>query len=330
LFKLIIKNKEQNNLNLYHEKIKNRIKNKIKNGKKVNVLFFVIHSSVWQYEMLYQRYYFDNIFDPTIVVIPYVMYDKKVMINDMNQTYQYFKNKKYNVVKTYDEKNDRFLDVKKVLQPDIIFFTNPHKITKDEYYIFNYYKEFLTCYVPYGIMTANLQDSQYNQSFHNLVWKNFYETSIHKEIAQKYADNKGENVVVTGYPKCDVFLNISYKPLNVWKNTGQNLKKIIWATKGIFSFSYVPLQIITYISLFVFFISLIAILYQISIRLLFPNTTPKGLTTVLVSILFIGSIQLLGISILGEYIGKIFEEVKQRPKYIVKSIIMSKKGNKIF
>lgn len=44
------------------------------------------------------------------------------------------------------------------------------------------------------------------------------------------------------------------------------------------------------------------------------------MTTILISVLFIDSIQLLSISILGEYIGKIFEEVKQRPKYIVKSI----------
>jgi polyisoprenyl-phosphate glycosyltransferase len=57
---------------------------------------------------------------------------------------------------------------------------------------------------------------------------------------------------------------------------------------------------------------------------LHPNT-PAGITTVLVVVLFLGAIQLLGISIVGEYIGKIFEEVKQRPKFIVKSIIKQKK-----
>lgn len=108
------------------------------------------------------------------------------------------------------------------------------------------------------------------------------------------------------------------------KTTNSLLKNINWASKGIFSFSYVPLQIIALISFVVFSVALLAIVVQIILRILLPNT-PQGTTTVLISILFIGAIQLLGISVLGQYIGKIFEEVKQRPKYIVKSII--KKSN---
>lgn len=107
------------------------------------------------------------------------------------------------------------------------------------------------------------------------------------------------------------------------KTTNSFIKNFQWATKGIFSFSYVPLQFITLISLFVFFLALFAIVVQIALRLLLPNT-PQGASTILVIVLFLGSIQLLGISIIGEYIGKIFEEVKQRPKYIVKSIFRNK------
>lgn len=104
------------------------------------------------------------------------------------------------------------------------------------------------------------------------------------------------------------------------KTTNNLLKNFNWATKGIFSFSYVPLQLMTILSLLVFFIALIAMVLQIILRLILPYT-PQGITTVLIAVLFLGSIQLLGLSILGEYIGKIFEEVKQRPKYIVKSIV---------
>jgi glycosyltransferase involved in cell wall biosynthesis len=105
------------------------------------------------------------------------------------------------------------------------------------------------------------------------------------------------------------------------KTTNNFLKNFSWATKGIFSFSYVPLQLMTMLSLGVFIVSLLGIIYQLCIRMFFPDSTPRGMTTILISVLFIGSIQLLGISILGEYIGKIFEEVKQRPKYVVKSTI---------
>ncbi len=103
------------------------------------------------------------------------------------------------------------------------------------------------------------------------------------------------------------------------KTTNNLLKNFDWATKGIFSFSYVPLQLMTLLSLTVFFIALAAIVVQIISRLIYPDV-PQGITTILIVVLFIGAIQLLGISILGQYIGKIFEEVKQRPKYVVKSI----------
>jgi glycosyltransferase involved in cell wall biosynthesis len=108
------------------------------------------------------------------------------------------------------------------------------------------------------------------------------------------------------------------------KTTNNFLKNFHWATKGIFSFSYVPLQLMTILSLLVFFIALIGMIAQIILRLFLPST-PLGITTVLVVVLFISAIQLLGISVLGEYIGKIFEEVKQRPKYIVKSVMKNKK-----
>ena len=108
------------------------------------------------------------------------------------------------------------------------------------------------------------------------------------------------------------------------KTTNNFLKNFQWATKGIFSFSYVPIEMITLISFLVFIVALVGIILQIILRFLIPDA-PLGITTVLIVVLFIGAVQLLGISILGEYIGKIFEEVKQRPKYVVKSIFKNSK-----
>jgi dolichol-phosphate mannosyltransferase len=104
------------------------------------------------------------------------------------------------------------------------------------------------------------------------------------------------------------------------KSTNNLLKNFNWATKGIFSFSYVPLEMMTILSLFVFFLALLGMMVQIIFKFLFPYT-PQGTTTVMVIILFIGAIQMLGLSVLGQYIGKIFEEVKGRPKFIVRSIL---------
>lgn len=108
------------------------------------------------------------------------------------------------------------------------------------------------------------------------------------------------------------------------KTTNNFLKNFQWATKGILSFSYVPLQLMTLLSLFVFLLALVGMIVQIILRLVIPST-PLGITTVLIVILFFGAVQLLGISVLGEYIGKIFEEVKQRPKYVVKNIMRNSK-----
>jgi len=144
--------------------------------------------------------------------------------------------------------------------------------------------------------------------------------------------------VLKQFPERDRFLRglrawVGFKQIGVpysrpdrmfGKSTNNLMKNFQWATKGIFSFTYVPLQMMTLLSLFVFFLSLIGIIIQIILRLLIPST-PNGITTVLVVVMFLGSIQLLGISILGEYIGKIFEEVKQRPKYVIKSIIKASK-----
>jgi polyisoprenyl-phosphate glycosyltransferase len=109
------------------------------------------------------------------------------------------------------------------------------------------------------------------------------------------------------------------------KTTNSLLKNLNWASRGIFSFSYIPLSLINFISFFIFIISVISIIITIILRLTIPASAPRGITMLLIVILFLGSLQLLVIGILGEYIGKIFEEVKQRPKFIVKDIYRSDK-----
>ena len=67
-------------------------------------------------------------------------------------------------------------------------------------------------------------------------------------------------------------------------------------------------------------ISFLAMVAQIIARILNPNL-PHGIPTVIVLILFFGGIQLLAVSILGEYLGKVLEETKARPKFIRKSVL---------
>lgn len=93
-------------------------------------------------------------------------------------------------------------------------------------------------------------------------------------------------------------------------------KMLRLAVDGITNFSYLPLQLATFAGFFVAGLSLLGILAAILVRL-FLGHELTGQATTLVSVLFLGGIQLIFLGILGEYLGRIYDEVKQRPLYIV-------------
>ena len=205
-----------------------KIVRKFKKKDKIKVAFFLIHDSVWKYDGVYKLMESDPRFEPVVVVCPYLIDDLEKMMFIMNNAYNTFKEKQFNVIKTYNEETKTWLDIKKEIQPDIVFFTNPHKLTKAEYYITNYLN-CLTCYVPYNFGNSHLFQLMHNQIFHNVLWRLFAETNIHRDYSVKYAINKGINVVVSGYPGTDALLNQYYIPADTWKQKDKKIKRIIWA-----------------------------------------------------------------------------------------------------
>ena len=95
-------------------------------------------------------------------------------------------------------------------------------------------------------------------------------------------------------------------------------KSLSLAIDGIISFSTVPLRLATYIGILSAFIALFMILLVLYWRLSEPFSPIIGYTLITISMFFLGSVQLICIGILGEYIGRIYEEVKGRPLYTLK------------
>lgn len=92
-----------------------------------------------------------------------------------------------------------------------------------------------------------------------------------------------------------------------------------WARKAIFSFSYKPLEWGTYAAIWAALLAVFGIFAYIG--LFFFTNAPRGLSTVFILILFFAAVQLSMLAIMGEYIGRIFEEVKGRPRYITRDIV---------
>lgn len=90
-----------------------------------------------------------------------------------------------------------------------------------------------------------------------------------------------------------------------------------FALDAITSFSYLPLQLATFMGFGLAALSAIAIIAVITLRLFGPSNPLLGQATTLVTVLFLGGVQLISLGIIGEYLGRIYDEVKGRPLYLV-------------
>jgi glycosyltransferase involved in cell wall biosynthesis len=95
------------------------------------------------------------------------------------------------------------------------------------------------------------------------------------------------------------------------------------ALEGITSFSTVPLRLWTYIGGGISIFAVLYAVYMVLDKIFFGNSVP-GYPSLMTAILFLGGVQLIGIGILGEYVGRIYIEAKHRPRYVVKDVIGGK------
>ncbi|WP_279127512.1 glycosyltransferase family 2 protein [Acidaminococcus fermentans] len=105
-----------------------------------------------------------------------------------------------------------------------------------------------------------------------------------------------------------------------------NLRKMLrFALDGITAFSRVPLRLALYVGCIAGLGSILLIGHVIYVKYIIQDAVP-GWTTLAAAEFFLGGVELIGIGIVGEYVGRIFDEVKQRPLYIIREHIV-KSGN---
>jgi dolichol-phosphate mannosyltransferase len=97
------------------------------------------------------------------------------------------------------------------------------------------------------------------------------------------------------------------------------LKNLWWARKGIFSFTSLPVEWLGYVGGVMTVLSLVAVLYELVDWLRHPAIS-RGVGTLIVVIVLFGSLNLLALAVLGEYLIKIVEEAKRRPRFIRRAV----------
>lgn len=235
---------------IMYEKNKKRIL-KLKNKECIRVVFLVANKSIWKADHIFNDMLKNDFFDPMILVIPTTGINKELQTELISSTYQYFLEKNYPTISSFDEKNNCWIKLESIAA-DILFFSSPHKQTVKEYYE-TAYKKYPSCYAGYGMHTARygLNQGQYNKWFHNSLWNVFVQNQNMVEEYQRYSNIKKENIHLVLDNIVEDLMNPERREVTAWRNSDTR-KKIIWAPHHTINKND-PLQLATFLQYAGFF-----------------------------------------------------------------------------
>ena len=202
-------------------------------------------------------------------------------------------------------------------------------------------KEFVQKYkegydVVYGVREDRSKDSSFKRNTAELFYKlqdfmgieNISNHAHYRLLSQKALDALSEfkeidmylrgMIPLIGFRSCSIYYTRDERFAGDTKYSVKAL--FLLAIDGIASFSVMPLRFITSIGFLLFIFSLFMIIWILFEKIVL-NSTVDGWASVMTSIYFIGGIQVMSIGIIGEYIGRIFQEVKGRPRYFIEKEI---------
>lgn len=198
------------------------------------------------------------------------------------------------------------------------------------------------CDIVYGVRSARKTDTWFKRTTAEGFYK--FMAKLGVEIVYNHADyrlmSKRALNELEKFKEVNLFLRgiiplIGFKTAKVEYERNERfageskypLKKMLnFAMDGILSFSIKPIRIITTAGFLVSFLSFLLLIYVIIGHFVSNNVT--GWTTIVALICFFGGFQILCIGIVGEYIGKIYNETKQRPRFIIENVLLNDSKNK--
>lgn len=189
------------------------------------------------------------------------------------------------------------------------------------------------CDIVYGVRSSREKDTAFKrgtaQTYYKLLAKMGVEITYNhadyrlmsKRAVDALAQFKEVNLFLRGLVPMVGFKSDTVKYVRNERQAGESkypLKKMIsFAVEGITSLSVKPIRLITALGLTVFIVSLAMLIYFFVIWCM--GKTVAGWTTTVVSVWALGGLQLLAIGVIGEYIGKIYLETKERPNFIIET-----------
>lgn len=192
--------------------------------------------------------------------------------------------------------------------------------------------------IVYGVRSSRKKDTFFKRNTALLFYKLMKKMGV--DIVYNHADyrlmSKRSLDELEKFKEVNLFLRgliplIGFKSTKVFyerKNrfAGESkypLKKMLaFAFDGITSFSIKPIKLIMSLGLTISIISILIMLYALIVKLI--GYTVEGWTFIIISIWLLGGLQMFSIGIIGEYIGKIYQETKERPKYIIEKVLDDK------
>lgn len=199
---------------------------KLRKKDVINVVFFPMNVAMWKYQHLYDLLKQDNRFKLFVFLAPANTYSYDARCADLQDMRTYFREHKVPFVDYELEKGKPPVDVHTIVEPDILFHTQPYEKVVDECYQFKQFKDKLLCHVPYAFHVRKTEFYNFNMLYNNLAWKLYYQLEENKEQAKRHAYNHGCNVVVVGNANADDYVLPAKN--DPWAIKDKR-KRVIWA-----------------------------------------------------------------------------------------------------